>query len=339
MSKLLLAVLLGFSGVAFATDPVGLSQVDDHDTLFGSSDMVFSDQSLVDVSDDRPQSDQAGAPVGLPGDVNGDQKQEVIVGRDTGVVLFAKGADGAWKEVSIWRPPAGDAGVVALAQGDTDGDGKTEVFVGTGQGQNAANACRVFILAWDELLEALNQVGELGPYPNSGGVRCLNVADANGDGRPDLLVTQAYGNQHYVRLYAACGDDQWQEVWKDSIARDDKYNHYPNGVAAADLDGDNKPEIYVGVSLYDTDARACHGWLYVYEMTGRNQYEKIWESDDMGYYVQDVRLLREKETGKEVVVGQLNCNKWVLFEVSTEGSYDIAGVKTEKDFEELFNSR
>ncbi|MDD5677893.1 MAG: VCBS repeat-containing protein [Kiritimatiellae bacterium] len=266
------------------------------------------------------------------GDLNGNGSEDVVVAKGPGIAVFQKDKDGKWTEIASYVHPTGTADVRSMAIGDTDGDGKKEIYLGTAQGGNPANACRVYIFEHAEG-NNFSQVGVLGPYGRDG-VRHLEIADVNADGKQEVIVTHAR-----LRFYASKEDNIWEEVWKNAEDNDD--GHYFNGAAVADLDNDNKPELYVGVEQYDSGVKKDHGWLYVYEMAGKNQYGKIWECDDMGAYVTDVRLLNEKETGKVFVAGQLKTSPstWALFEPSGKKSYSFRGVKSQKDVDVLFEAQ
>lgn len=264
------------------------------------------------------------------GDVTGNGKENVVVAKGAGIAIFEKGPDGKWTEIAEYVHPYGAADVRSIAIGDTDRDGKKEIYFGTAQGNNPANGCRVYIF---EHTGGNNfaQIGVLGPYGDI--VRRVAIGDANGDGKDEVIATQGL-----IRIYAATEDNIWEEIWKNAEYNDD--DRYFNGVAAADLDRDGKPELYLGVERYDSGAKKSHGWLDVYEMSEKNKYEKIWESDDMEAFVSDVKLLKAKETGKVFVAGQLRIRPygWALFECAGENSYAFKGVKPQKDIDLLFDA-
>ncbi|MDD3927310.1 MAG: VCBS repeat-containing protein [bacterium] len=301
-----------------------------------------------------PKFDKEG-PVGLTatgkqvpprffGDVDGNGKTDCVVVKGAGVAVFERNDDGTWTETAQMVHPTGTAGVSSIAVADTDGDGRQEIFFGTAHGSE--NNCRVYVFEHKEK-KTFAHAGGMGPYANSSVVRCIKVVDADLDGKPEIAVTHAYGRESYVKLYSARENDKWTEVWKAKITEeDDKGFRYPNTVTVADLDNDKMPEIYVAVQQYDPEAKKCHGWLYAYEMDGepgRYRYERIWRSDDMEAYVSNVRVVREKQSGKIYAAAQVDLSMppsspvcWALFGSSEKNAYSLAGIKTVKEFNGLY---
>lgn len=260
------------------------------------------------------------------GDVTGNGKENVVVAKGPGMAIFEKGDKGPWTEIAEYVHPVGDAEVSMIAIGDTDGDKRQEIFFGTGTGNNLSNAYRVYVYEHTKSND-FAQVGLLGPYNNMAGY--VKITDANSDGKLEVIVT----SERYIRIYATAGDNTWKEIWKIRVAE----NAHPDGVEAADLDNDKKPELYIGASSYDSSSRKAHGWLYVYEMTTMNQYDKIWQSDDFGIEVTDMGVFKENKTGKYFIGGRLKIGPtWALFELTGDNTYSLAGVKTETDIDELF---
>ena len=304
-----------------------------------------------------PRMDRSGVPIGWNSaqykwvssprafdDVNGNGKENVVIPKGHGIAVFEKNDDGKWIEIAE-KVPSGDAAVSlqgnsVITVGDTDADGKKEIFFGMGQARyETDNACRVYVFEHTKGND-FTQVGVLGPYgkKQSSAVRFIGIADTNMDGKQEVVVTHAYRGNHYVRIYAADADNHWEEVTAIDIAKEKKGFYYPNSVAVADLDNDKRPELYVGVEYYDKGAEKTHGWLYVYKMTEKNHYIKVWQSDDMGSYIRDVRFITEKTTGEVLIAGQLGIRgtSWALFKPVNEKNYRYLGRKTWQKIKELY---
>lgn len=146
------------------------------------------------------------------GDVNGDGKSDIIAGTASfgGQVAFFNGPTGA-----VIRTFAG-FGIfsktgVTVAAGDIDGDGKAEVLLGQENGNGAqlrvirGSDARVtatltpFVVATNNFQPKLGFVGGI---PN--GVRAA-LADLDGDGQAELIVSSRHGFKPRVRIFRGLG--------------------------------------------------------------------------------------------------------------------------------------
>jgi len=66
----------------------------------------------------------------------------------------------------------------------------------------------------------------------------IAVADVNGDGHPDLIVTNKYSQS--VSVFLGNGDGSFQAPLSFTVG------NYPDSVAVADLNGDGRPDLVVG---------------------------------------------------------------------------------------------
>ncbi len=81
-----------------------------------------------------------------------------------------------------------------------------------------------------------------------------------------------------VYVYENTGPDQYQQVYVDTV-------HLPNGsdVFSGDVDGDGRPEFFVGFHVIPTST----WYLYMWEATGNNTYQRTLvaqRTDGGGYY-------------------------------------------------------
>jgi len=156
------------------------------------------------------------------GDYDNDGFPDVMIGGK----LFRNRRDGTFAPVRLSVPPTGGSGV----WGDYDNDGRLDFYSASGAGILLRNTGGGF------------EKAAITPNPH-GRSRAAAWADANGDGRLDLLVTNyEKGNRAFPDLYyQARGDGTFaaprrlpaKSCWKG------------RGVNWADFDNDGDPDFYV----------------------------------------------------------------------------------------------
>ena len=169
---------------------VGAPQTDIAGIDGAGSVFVYSgaDRSLIWRFNGQAQSEQLGGSVSGAGDLNGDNRADIIVG-SVGSVFVYSGADGSL----IWRfdePVAGrffGQQSVSTA-GDVNGDGTPDIIVGARGshpgGVVAAGSVYVYSGADGSLLYRLD-----GPEARGeAGASVDTAGDVNGDGRSELIV-------------------------------------------------------------------------------------------------------------------------------------------------------
>jgi hypothetical protein len=197
---------------AFGADPNGESS--------GKSYVVFgkADSTAVELSDvangtggfainGEAEGNGAGFSVSGAGDVNGDGKDDLIVGGS--YVVFGK-ADNSSVELSDVRAGTGGfaingetaddgAGFPVSDAGDVNGDGKADLIVGASgadpNGESSGKSYVVFGKADGTAVELSDVANGIGGFVLNGeaaydeaGISVSSAGDVNGDGKADLIV-------------------------------------------------------------------------------------------------------------------------------------------------------
>ncbi len=143
----------------------------------------------------------------------------------------------------LWRFYGDTFRVGTPAVGDVDGDGFAEIVYGTDNGN---------IYCLNGLGEVKWRHSEEAPYGRSG----VNLADLEGDGRSEVLITRSNTGRHtcLMALDGPTGTFKWRT--------EDAMQSYVSNVTA-DLDGDGSLEVLHGDKgnwLYCTNANGSERW-------------------------------------------------------------------------------
>ncbi len=191
----------------------------------------------------------------LFGDFNNDGRQELIVVRPSGPLLFANRGDGAFRLVAdafrFAQKPQGS--FTSIAAADYDGDGLLDLYLCCyvyfqGEEQyryprpyhDAQNGPPNFLFHNQDGLRFRDVTAESGMNENNNRYSFAAAwCDYDGDGRPDLYVANDFGRNN---LYRNLGGGKFRDVAREAGVED-----IGPGMSAAwfDYDNDGRPDLYV----------------------------------------------------------------------------------------------
>jgi hypothetical protein len=165
-------------------------------------------------------------------DINRDGKPDLVVVGSTSVVVQLGNGDGTFQDPVYYASGGGSADGIAIA--DLNHDGKADVVVTNGDSRNIG----VLLGNGDGTFAPAATYDSGGPFDSR--PYSPVVADVNGDGKPDLVVTNSGSGT--VAVLLGNGDGTFQPAVTNPGGSG------PLSVAVADLNGDGVPDVLVSNS-------------------------------------------------------------------------------------------
>jgi Bacterial Ig-like domain (group 3)/FG-GAP-like repeat len=217
----------------------------------GSSDGKFTELASTAINVPGLTGGQSNTSALVAADLNGDAKQDVVfattpLGSSNSTISVAAGnGDGTFAAQADYPSPGV---VLALVVADINGDGKPDiVFVSDPSNQGVADLTHTVIEAMLNKGNGIFQAAQ--PISPQANLQALTVADVNGDGKQDLVVSTSNGftsSTGNVLVYLGNGDGTFQNPSSLSAGT------YPGPVTIADMNNDGHLDIVV----YTTDSNS-----------------------------------------------------------------------------------
>jgi len=179
------------------------------------------------------------------GDVDGDGRDEVIIGRSEGDVMRFIILDDATTNFNILLSDGGDhwaesRGVSAIATGDVDGDNRDEIIIGRNEGSTMK-----YVILDDATTNFSALLSDGGSnWASSRGVSAIATGNLDEDGRDEIIIGRnAGGTMRYVILDDATTNfsallSEGGSNWASSRG--------VSAIATGNLDKDSQAEIIIG---------------------------------------------------------------------------------------------
>lgn len=261
------------------------------------------------------------------GDVNGDGRDEVIVGGgqgDPGTVEIYPGTPSDFTPKPLRTIDAFGSAVtsgVEVAAADVNGDGKADVIAAAETPDDAQ--IKIFDGSTGALLDSFHPFGLV-----SGGTLRVAAGNVTGDGKPEIVVGATSGYQPQIRIFSPDGT---------KLAEFSAPIYNGRSLAVGDVNGDGKAEIEMGsgpsydssVAVFDaTGTLATQFEAYGYsftngvrvavgdlngdgsleEVTGQGPYgnSELTVLDEQGNELQDLYPFGQTWQGLYVAAGDVN---------------------------------
>jgi len=202
----------------------------------------YSLTPLDTIPNHTPGDNTLGPPKILTGDLDGDNHLDFLYGDYDGDIIFCEYSNGDIVQKWSKRLPVNDA-TSWFGSGDLDGDGRQEFvagcrsnLLGGSESQRRSRHWEYFIFETiaDDSFAAVDSLFILGNEDVSDHPSSINIADVDGDGRSEILIS-AFPDYYIVRYDEASG--RYTPAWYYTPAE-------ANVSLIADWDGNGLSEIF-----------------------------------------------------------------------------------------------
>ncbi len=230
------AAIGDFNGDGIADMAISLPDADEVQVLLGNGDGTFTPMPAISVG---------GVYVVATGDFNGDGKADLVTvnfGPGTLTILLGNGNGTFTEGATITTPISGPGGLavgpVSVAVGDFNGDGIPDLAVGNCPrfDQGATGSVTILLGNGDGTFTAEAENPDAGGQP-----LFITTGDLNGDGIPDLVVSDmngGYPELGNLTVLFGNGDGTFTPT-----AVSPQTGSIPYSVAVADFNGDGKADL------------------------------------------------------------------------------------------------
>ena len=215
------------------------------DVALGNGDGTFQSQPVVNTFSFSPGHGPYAMAVG---DFNGDGKLDVAVwgiyspGPNSEINIFLGNGNGTLTYSGTYTAPNtsdGNPGSNSLYVADFNGDGKLDLAVLAPYNNQNVSCVYIFLGNGDGSFQTAVPYSTIDPnHPNNVNVHGMAVGDLNGDGKPDIAVTE--NNGMAVLLNNGNGTFGTATYYDDGINQASDL-----GIAIGDVNGDNKNDVVV----------------------------------------------------------------------------------------------
>jgi len=267
---------------------IGAERANPNNSIDAGSAFVYSgaDSTLLYRKDGTSSGDELGFSVAGAGDVNGDGKDDFIIGAPfaspggfilAGSAFVYSGATGGLLYQKNGAAGSELLGSSVAGAGDINADGRADFIVGapgaSPNGLGAAGSAYIYSGADGTLLFQKDgtAIGDnLGSYGTVSG-----AGDVNGDGRPDFIIG-AYGADPSGRINAGSafvfsGIDG---LLLSQIDGDSAGDNLGSVAGAGDINGDGRTDVILGAPGSKPDGLTNAGSAYVYGLVSTDTPEE-----------------------------------------------------------------